>query len=207
VAQGTGDPRRRELLGDRAARPRDVPTAGSPGHARRSVHEAPRRNVRVLLTEEAFAKAKGLVRAVGPARALFVDTGPLIAAYDLDDKHHARTLETWRRVRAGDFVAFTSDLVFTELCEALDRRRLTDKVRLAFREIVASGVPQLVVVPASGIETGISVLGRAAERQPNPQKRIGYVDAVNVAVMRALGIGTIFTTDGDYASEGVSVLP
>lgn len=97
--------------------------------------------------------------------------------------------------------------MFTELCEALDRRRLTDKVRLAFREIVASGVPQLVVVPASGIETGISVLGRAAERQPNPQKRIGYVDAVNVAVMRALGIGTIFTTDGDYASEGVSVLP
>ncbi|CAO5162568.1 hypothetical protein FAIPA1_210097 [Frankia sp. AiPs1] len=91
-------------------------------------------------------RPRSCARNWGATRVIVWDTGPLIAAADTDDEHHARSVALMRRTPRPLLVRY---LVLTEVCFMLhDQRRVDHVYQHPNRSILAVG-PEITVRPVA----------------------------------------------------------
>jgi len=122
---------------------------------------------------------------------VFVDTGAFVGALHEDDKHHARAVTIWERLKSRPYALYTSDLVIAETVTVLAREAGFDaavkhgRVLLETRRVG-------ILRPDLLLERGaLERMKNAADRKDPPS----YVDCVSFAVMAAFDIPTAFTFD------------
>jgi predicted nucleic acid-binding protein len=120
-------------------------------------------------------------------RRVVVDSGPLIALFDADDRYHQRTLEFVRQARGK----LTSTMaVVTEAMYVLDESLKAQKNLLAW--IQAGGLH--LREPEAGDFERISELMEKYTDLP-----MDFTDAVVVTLCERLGIQHIASVDRDFA--------
>lgn len=117
---------------------------------------------------------------------ILVDSGPLIALFDRDDKYHTKMKEF---IRSGNFKLITTTAVITEACHMLD---FNVNVQLNFLEwIFADG---LVVHDINQKDIGrILELSRKYSDRP-----MDFADATLVIAAEKTGIRKIISIDSDF---------
>ena len=136
---------------------------------------------------------------------LLLDTGPLVAALNDNDKDHARCRDLLRWYRGPLAVPAP---VLTEVCYLLDRRGPGATAEAQFLESLAAG--ELDLVPTVPLD-----LARMAELvRKYADLPLGAVDASVVAIAERLGIREIATLDRRHFSvvrprhaEAFSIVP
>jgi len=113
------------------------------------------------------------------------DTGPLVAAIDVDDKHHEPSIDLMRRTPGPLLVPYP---VLVEVCYLLEREKGT-RAELAFLRSVHSGQVSLIPLNEDDVSRTIDLVGRYADLP------LGMVDASVVAVAERLDAGQIATFD------------
>jgi predicted nucleic acid-binding protein len=111
------------------------------------------------------------------------DTGPLVAAIDRSDKHHARCAELLRTVPGRRLVPAT---VLVEVCWLLEER---PGVEAAFLESVAAGEFELIAMTSEDPRRTAELV-RAYADLP-----LGTVDASVIAIAERLKVTDVATLD------------
>lgn len=114
---------------------------------------------------------------------IVVDTGPLVAAVDTDDAHHAACADLVR-TRYRELVVPAT--VVVEVCWLLDRH-VGAAAEAGFLRSLAQGKLQIEGVLAADYERMAELVDTYADL------RLGMVDASIVAVAERLGITSVFT--------------
>ena len=117
---------------------------------------------------------------------ILVDTGPLTALFDKDDKHHHKILEF---IKGKKFRFVTTTAVVTEVTHLLDFS--VDAQIDFFRWILNNGV-QLE-------EVGISDISRIIElTKKYSDQPMDFADATLIVVAERTGIKKIISIDSDF---------
>lgn len=120
-----------------------------------------------------------------PANVVF-DSGPLVALFDRDDAHHARTVEFMRRFRG---IAISNLAVVTEVMYLLD---FSGPAQRSFLEWIQSGGLRLVELNPDDFERVRELMEQYADRP------MDFADASLVALCERLGIRDIASVDSDF---------
>jgi hypothetical protein len=116
---------------------------------------------------------------------IIIDTGPLVAAADADDRQHARCIEMFRVARRPWLVP---EPVIAEVCYLLERER-GSRVEAAFLRSFGQG--NFVLAPLTLADTD-----RMAELvETYADFPLGGVDAAVIAIAERLKVSTIATLD------------
>ena len=115
--------------------------------------------------------------------SLLLDTGPLIAAIDLSDKHHARCAALLESAGRPLLVPTT---VLVEVCWLLEER---PDIESTFLASVAAGEFEHVTVTAGDLARMAELVRTYADLP------LGAVDASVVAVAERLGLRDVATLD------------
>lgn len=126
----------------------------------------------------------------GPGGIVVVDAGPLYAAADVDDRHHARCA-AFLADHPGPLVV--PQLVVAEVAHLLGRR-LGTRTELLFLGEIASGGLSTEPVAAADWPRIVQLVARYRDFP------LGTTDASVVACAERLGLTTIATTDHRHFS-------
>jgi uncharacterized protein len=116
---------------------------------------------------------------------IVVDTGPLVAALNADDKDHERCL---RLLETHQGRLLVPGPVLTEVCWLLERERGTES-EAAFLEALAQGELDLVAVTTADMQRMAELVRRYADLP------LGGVDASVIAIAERLGVAEVATLD------------
>jgi predicted nucleic acid-binding protein len=114
-----------------------------------------------------------------------VDSGPLVALFDRDDRDHRRVRDFLARHRLR---LVTTWLVLTEVCALLPRRAVLD-----FLEYVARGGVGVESLAEADIP-GLLALSRKYADRP-----MDFADASLVMLAMKIGLDAILSLDADFA--------
>jgi predicted nucleic acid-binding protein len=116
---------------------------------------------------------------------IVLDTGPLVAALNTQDKHHEQSVNLLR-TRPGQLLVPAP--VLTEVCWLLDSTR-GPEAEAAFLDAVAHGELDLVALTVFDVHRMAELVRRYADL------RLGAVDASVIAVAERLNITDVATLD------------
>lgn len=116
---------------------------------------------------------------------ILVDTGPLVAAADADDRQHARCVEMFRTASRPWLVP---ELVIAEVCYLLERER-GSRVEAAFLRSFGQGSFRLVSLTPADTDRMAELVETYADFP------LGGVDAGVITIAERLKISTIATLD------------
>ena len=119
-------------------------------------------------------------------QSALVDAGPLIALFDKDDKHHARTLEVLARTRA---TLVTTWPIVTEVWHMLD---FSTDAQLTLLEWIYRGGARLHLQHEADLERIIALTKRYRDRP------MDLADASLVLASEQLGLIQIISIDQDF---------
>jgi predicted nucleic acid-binding protein len=125
--------------------------------------------------------------------SIFIDTSGFIAMLDADDAFHAMAAKTWIDILTSQETLVTTNYILLETCAIVQHRLGTQAVKL-FQEDV---VPVLSIhwIDKTMHHAAISVMLSTG------RKKLSLVDCVSFAVMRFLGITTVFTFDKHFKEQ------
>ena len=121
------------------------------------------------------------------ARQALIDSGPLIALFDKDDRHHERAIEFVRGF-VGRFVANLA--VVTEVAYLLD---FSLQAQTDFLQWVRNGGVTLLELEPADFEPIMQLMRKYADRP------MDFTDATLVAVAERLDIRDVVSIDQDFA--------
>jgi uncharacterized protein len=120
-------------------------------------------------------------------RRVAVDSGPLVALFDKDDAHHARSLDFVRRL-AGEAVSNLA--VVTEVVYLLD---FSPRVQIDFLTWIRRGGLTLVELEAADFDRIIELLGKYRDLP------MDFADASLVTICERLDIRHVASFDRDFS--------
>jgi predicted nucleic acid-binding protein len=130
---------------------------------------------------------------------IFIDTSAFIAVLDADDENHQKAKEKWEELILNKYILCCSNYVLLETI-ALAQHRLGLEAVKAFQEDI---VPILSIewvnetIHQSGVVSVIS----------GGRKKISLVDYISFAIMKLLGIKSVFTFDRHFKEQGFDCVP
>jgi len=130
---------------------------------------------------------------------VFVDTAALLAVLNAADAFHPAAKEAWQALLTSETPLATSNYVLTETIAVLQHRFGGEAVRLLQADILP--VIEVFWVDETIHQQGLSALLAANKRQ------LSLVDCVSFAVMRQIGLDTVFTFDPHFSEQGFTLLP
>lgn len=113
------------------------------------------------------------------------DTGPLIAAADVDDQDHGRCVELMRHIPRPLLVPYP---VLTEVCYLLEREKGT-VAEAAFLRSISAGQISLIPLTRTDVDRMVELVEKYADFP------LGAVDASVFAIAERLGADAIATLD------------
>jgi len=129
----------------------------------------------------------------------FVDTSALLAVLDADDQNHPKAKKHWETLIYGDDSLVSTNYVLVETF-ALVQHRLGIKAVSTLQEDV---VPLLTI---EWVNQSIHQEGLMAAITTG-RRKLSLVDCVSFAVMRRMGIKTVFAFDKHFNQQGFRLLP
>ena len=121
-----------------------------------------------------------------PQNVVVVDAGPLLALFDVRDKHHSETVVYFRRTR---FRFLATLAVVTEAMYLFGPALAPKKNLLTW---INSGAVTLIHPNEADLERVVALLDKYADRP------MDFADGLTVAVCERLGVQHIATFDSDF---------
>lgn len=132
---------------------------------------------------------------------LFVDTGAFAALSARSDPHHRRAMDFFANIPSGTSLA-TSSLVFAETTTLLAARFGRDAAIRFGESFIASRLMSDYYYSNEALErSALIVLRRFRD------KRLSFVDATSIALVKAEGFDGVFGFDEDFARCGIPLYP
>lgn len=120
---------------------------------------------------------------------IIVDTGPLIAVADVDDRHHARCVDVLERARRDRHRLVVPAFVAAETCFMLSRDGGSAVEAAFLRSFEKTGQLELAQVEPADLERMADLVTQYADLG------LGAVDASVIALAERLGVTEIATVD------------
>jgi hypothetical protein len=126
--------------------------------------------------------------------SVFVDTSVLVAARNVDDKHHLRAKELMKSMLRGEYgEIYTSDYVVDEAVTLMLRRTRRLKLAIDVGEYILSS-PRIKKLRVLG-----EVFDAAWERFKSLRERpMSFTDCTSLALTEKSGIGRIASFDSGF---------
>jgi predicted nucleic acid-binding protein len=115
-----------------------------------------------------------------------VDSGPLIALFDRDDRHHPRAIEFLKGFR-GELIS--NHAVLTEVCHLLD---FSVQVQIDFLRWVVQGAIRLEVITAEDLHRVIQLTEKYSDLP------MDFADASLVCLCERRDIRSVASVDRDF---------
>jgi uncharacterized protein len=137
------------------------------------------------------------------ARAILFDTGAWEAILDKRDQNHEAAIQCFEKLRTQS----PSFFYCTTLTIAETHRRLLHKKRLGYRtaqeflEKVFSGGTNVIRSGEDDEKAALELLKRFHDQN------LTFTDAISMAVMKRIGILSVFTFDRHFSLLGFQVIP
>jgi predicted nucleic acid-binding protein len=131
--------------------------------------------------------------------SVFVDTSAFLSLLDASDRDHPAARTTWEAiVRRGEPLVVSS-YILVETFALIQRRLGLEAVRV-FQQ---NAVPLLQIVWVGETAHSLGVLALLAANR----RQLSLVDCVSFALMRQLGINTVFAFDQHFVEQGFTCIP
>jgi predicted nucleic acid-binding protein len=130
--------------------------------------------------------------------SVFVDTAFWIALHNPADAHHDSAVGALQDLASSHL--YSSNLVLGEVWTVARNRTSHARAITAFELVQGSGAYFIHV-------------GTGAEREAfdwlkaHPERKVSFVDATSLVLMRSMGIQHAATFDQDFAAAGFKILP
>ena len=131
--------------------------------------------------------------------SIFIDTSGFIAMLDADDAFHAMAAKTWIDILTSQETLVTTNYVLLETCALVQHRLGMQAVKL-FQEDVAP------VLSVHWIDQAMHYAANSIMLSTG-RKKLSLVDCTSFAVMRLLGITTVFTFDKHFKEQEFNCIP
>ena len=132
---------------------------------------------------------------------LFVDTGALAALSEQSDPHHRRAIGFFASLPPGTRLA-TSSLVFAETTTLLAARFGQDAAIRFGESFVATRIMSDYYYANEILERSALIVMRRFR-----DKRLSFVDAASIALVKAESLDGVFGFDQDFARCGIPLYP
>jgi predicted nucleic acid-binding protein len=129
----------------------------------------------------------------------FVDTSAFYAFMDAADGNHRKALRQWESLLRGGTALVTSNYVLVETF-ALLQSRLGMEATKTFQEDIAP------VLSIQWVEERLHQSGVAGMLAAS-RKKLSLVDCVSFAIMRQLGVKSVFAFDRHFREQGFNCVP
>lgn len=120
------------------------------------------------------------------ARSVVVDSGPLIALFDRDDRHHRRAIDFLKWFR-GELIS--NHAVLTEVCHLLD---FSVRAQIDFLRWVVRGGVRLEKITAQDLDRVIELTEKYSDLP------MDFADASLVCLCDRMGIRSVASVDRDF---------
>lgn len=128
-----------------------------------------------------------------------MDTSALYAVFDCDDSGHPEAARGWEELIRRDVALHTSSYVLVELSALLQRRLGVD----AMDALATYVLPWVSIAWVDEALHAQATAGLLAARR----RDLSLVDCASFALMRRLGLRSVFTLDKHFAEQGFTVVP
>jgi len=130
---------------------------------------------------------------------VFVDTSALVALLDASEGRHQAAADAWKTLLHEDSALVTSSYVMVETYALVQRRLGLD----AARTLTADIMP---LVTIDWVDESVHGAGLAALLTAN-RRHLSLVDCVSFEVMRRRDLTHALALDGDFSTQGFTVMP
>ena len=134
-------------------------------------------------------------------RALFLDTGFILALEDADDQHHGEAAGYWRAYHERPHPLVSTAYVFDETLTIIRKRLDHARAMVVARRLRASPLMTLLRVDLPDFEAGLAWFERYDD------KDFSFTDCVSFAVMKRLELSTALTFDQHFVQAGFERKP
>ncbi len=130
---------------------------------------------------------------------IFIDTSAFYAIIDADDQFHEKARDEWVNMLNESVGLICSNYVLLETIALLQNRINMDAVRCFHDDIIP--VIRIEWVDSAIHQSGVTALIAASRRE------LSLTDCISFALMRNIGLHSVFTFDKHYKEQGFKVLP
>jgi predicted nucleic acid-binding protein len=134
---------------------------------------------------------------------MFVDTSAYFAVAVPGDRDHEAAQTLWRRLAAGRYALYTTNLIIAEthvlLKSRLTRGSSRDHARTVARQVIEEiyrSVVTFVPLFPEDEQMALAILAQFSDQD------FSFTDAASFAIMRRLGIQVAFAFDDDFITAG-----
>ena len=124
-------------------------------------------------------------------KILLVDADAFVALSDPIDSSHKKAVEYKNKINAQKFLLITSDPAFGEAVAVLSQNAGL-QTAIYFSEEVLKGDIEIIEVDASLRRQALDIF----KKQTSKNSR--FTDCINMAIMKKMGLDTIFSFDIQY---------
>ncbi len=130
---------------------------------------------------------------------IFIDTSAFIALLNSDDQFHTAASQAWLTLIDETHQFYTSNYVVLESYALIQRRLGLDAVK----DLQTNLIPFCNIHWVSPKLHAVSVSSLFVANR----RQLSLVDCTSFAVMRQLGLNTVFAFDPHFAEQGFTTIP
>lgn len=135
-------------------------------------------------------------------KRVFIDSSGLKAVFDRDDDFNKPAIVFWNNAKSEKIHLYTSNFILDETY-TLIRSHMGKEAVFQFRQDLAESIQQIRIfriMPRDEVQAWIYF-------EKLPGRGISFTDCTSFAVMKRLGMESVFTFDEDFKSAGFKMLP
>jgi len=132
---------------------------------------------------------------------IFVDTGPFLARYLVQDQHHGAALEAWAEIERSSQRCITSNFVVDETLTLLSRRASHGFAGERGLRLYGSTAFEILRPQREDEIAALEAFTKLADQ------RVSFTDCVSFALMKRHRLRRAFTFDRHFAAAGFEVWP
>lgn len=135
------------------------------------------------------------------SKAIFVDTGAIVALYIKDDQFHEEAVNFWKYAESEKLRLLTSNFVFNEILTwVLYKKGIVTSIKLGEYLLTNSDILPIKPILPEDEEDAWSLYKKY-------YFGVSYTDCTSFAFMKRFGLRTAFSFDNHFIQAGFKILP
>jgi predicted nucleic acid-binding protein len=131
-------------------------------------------------------------------KAVFIDTGPLLARYLQNDQYHKQAIKSWQSIENKKL--YTTNHVLDEFITLLARRASYSFAAQRAESIFNSKVLNIIYSTREDESLALTLFTKFSSY------KVSFTDAISFAVLKKFKVDSIFTYDQHFSHLGIEII-